>query len=181
MEIRGDDVGVQPFRLVDREEDRLARAAQFLRDESILRGQPGARIDEQHEAVRLLDRALGLHAHLRFDAGWVLDETAGIDGDVGNRAEAPESVLPVARDARHVRDDGVARAGQCIEERRLADVRTAYQRDDGQHDVLIGRARYCGGGGGVAGSTGGGGLGGGASGGAGSAGAGVRQELLPRV
>ena len=102
-------------------------------DEVILGREPGARIGEEHQPVSLGDRALGLGAHLRLDADRILDQAAGVDDDVGDRPDAPEAVLAVARQPGHVRDDGVARAGEHVEERRLADVRAADQGDDRQH------------------------------------------------
>ena len=133
-----DDVRVEAFRLVDREEHRLARrgAVPARRSDPAESGPLRASTRSTSRSASSTARSVCTRIW-RLDAGWVLDETAGIDGDVGNRAEPPESVLAVAGDAGHVRDDRIARARQCIEQRRLADVRAAYECDDGKHDVLI--------------------------------------------
>ena len=70
MKVRRDDVGIEAFGLVERQRHGLAGAAQLARDELILRRQSGARIGEEHQAVGLRHRALGLGAHLRLDADW---------------------------------------------------------------------------------------------------------------
>ena len=49
----------------------------------ILRRESSARVGEQYQAVSFCDGALGLCAHLRFDAGRVLYQTTGIDDDAG--------------------------------------------------------------------------------------------------
>ena len=133
MEVRGHHVGVEPLGLVEDERDRLSGAAQLARHELILRREPGARVGEQQQPIGLGDRTLGLGAHLRLDAARVLDEPAGVDDDAGNRTHPAEAVLPVARESGHVRHDGVARSGEHVEERRLADVRPADEGDHGQH------------------------------------------------
>ena len=69
----------------------LAGAAQLARDELVLRREAGARIGEKHEAVGLGDGALGLRAHLRLDAARVLDQAAGIDDHVRQRARPGHS------------------------------------------------------------------------------------------
>ena len=124
---------IEPLRFVERERDRFAGAPQLAQDEMILRGQARARVGEKNEPVGFLHGALGLLAHLRLDAGGILDETAGVDHDVGNRTHSTEAVLAVAGEPGDIRDDGVAGAGQNIEKRRLADVGPAHEGDDGQH------------------------------------------------
>jgi len=83
MEVCGNDVGVEPFRLVEDQRDGLARAAQLVRNEMILRRESGARVGEEYQAVSFCDGAFGLCAHLRFDAGRVLYQTTGVDDDAG--------------------------------------------------------------------------------------------------
>src|SRR5207244_11524771 len=133
MEVRGHHVGVEPLGLVEDERDRLSGAAQLARHELILRREPGARVGEQQQPIGLGDRTLGLGAHLRLDAARVPRGPAGVDDDAGNRTHPAEAVLPVARESGHVRYDGVARCGEHVEERRLADVRPADEGDHGQH------------------------------------------------
>jgi hypothetical protein len=134
MELGADDAGVLALGLVHRERHGLAGAPDQARDEQILAGQADAAVDDEHEAVGLGDRALGLLAHQRLDAGGRrLDDAAGVDRDVRDGAQAAVAVLPVERHAGHVRDDGVAGAGERIEQGRLADVRPPDERNYGQH------------------------------------------------
>ena len=67
----------------------------------------------------------------------VLQQPAGIDDHVGHGPEATEAVLAVARESRYVRDDGIAGAGEHVEQRRLADIRPADQGDDRQHGAAL--------------------------------------------
>ena len=143
----------QALGLVDGQKHGLAGAVQLARHKHILSGKPRARIREQHEPVRFLNRAFGLDAHLRFDADGVFDEAAGIDHNVGERSGAAVAVLAIARDTGHVRDDRIACPGQRIEERRFANVGTADDGDDGQH---IGLTDPAGGGGSLLGAAAGG-------------------------
>jgi hypothetical protein len=76
---------------------------------------------------------LGLDAHERVHARRVLDESAGVDAHVLHRPQQPVAVLAIARDARHVGDDGVARFRERVEQRGLADVRPSDDRNDRQH------------------------------------------------
>ena len=68
VEVGRDDVGVESFGLVQRQRDRLARAAQLGGDEAVLWREAGARVGEEYQPVGLEHRALGLRAHLRLDA-----------------------------------------------------------------------------------------------------------------
>ena len=77
---------------------------------------------------------LGLARHFLDDAGGVLGlEAAGVDDDELVATDDGVPVVPIARQAGEVGDDGVARLRQAIEERRLADVRSADEGDDGFH------------------------------------------------
>ena len=70
----------------------------------------------------------------RDDAGRVLGlEAAGVDDDELVAADLGVAVVAVARQAGEVGDDRVARPGQAVEERRLADVRPADEGDHGFH------------------------------------------------
>ena len=137
VEVGRDGIGVESFCLVQRQRDRLARAAQLARDEVVLWREAGARVGEKYQAVSLEHRALGLRAHLRLDALRVLEQPAGIDNHVGHGPEATEAILAVAREARYVRDDGIACAGEHVEQCRLADIRPADQSDDRQHGAAL--------------------------------------------
>src|SRR4029078_8607979 len=121
------------LRLVDGEENGLAGIAQLAREELVLRGEAGARVRHENQAVGLLDRVLRLDAHQRVHSNRVFYQSAGVDAHVLHRAELAVTVLPVARDAGDVRDDGVARLRERVEQRGLADVGPPDDGDDGQH------------------------------------------------
>src|SRR4029077_1872071 len=93
---------------------RSARAVQIVCHEPVLRREARARVCYEYQPVGLVNGALGLRAHLRLDDARGLEQAARIDDHVGERAEAPEAVLPVARQSRHVRDDGVTRTGEHV-------------------------------------------------------------------
>ena len=133
MEIRGGSRRVEPLGLVDRKEHGLAGTAQLARHEVILGGETRARIGEEHEHIGLGDGTLGLQAHRLLDARGLLDEATGVDDDIGDRPEAAITVLAIARDTRHVRDQGVPGPRQAVEERGLADIRPPDQRHHRQH------------------------------------------------
>ena len=125
---------IESLGLVERQRHRLAGAPQLAGDEMVLRREPGARIGEEDQAVGLGDRALGLRAHLRLDAR--PGSRPGRRCRSPRRAPAPGAPKPYWRSRvspGHVGHDGIARAGEHVEQRRLADVRPADERDDGQH------------------------------------------------
>ena len=81
---------------------------------------------------------IGLGGDLAADrAGVGVVDAAGVDELEGAAVPLGAGLAPVAGDARHGVDDRVAPAGEPVEERRLADVRVADDRDDG----LVGRER----------------------------------------
>ncbi len=133
MEIGRRHVEVQSFRLVDGERRRLARLADLTGDELVLRSEAGAPVHQQNEVIGFRDRALGLGAHLRLDTLRVLDQAARVDHHEGNRSQPPEAVLAIPGQSGHVRDNGIARAGEHVEQGRFSDVGPTYQGNDGQH------------------------------------------------
>ena len=133
MEIRTSGRRIEPLGLVDREEHGLAGTTQLARHKVILGGETSARIGKEHEHIGFGDGTLGLQAHRLLDARGLLDEATGVDDDIGDRPEAAVAVLAIARDARHVRDQGVPGPGQAVEERGLADIRPPDQHHHRQH------------------------------------------------
>ena len=67
--------------------------------------------------------------------------TAGVHDQVGRRAYPADTVLSIAGEARKVGDQGVAAAGQPVEQRRLADVGPADEGDDRLHARTAAGAR----------------------------------------
>ena len=131
MELCGDDARVASLGLVNRQEHRLAGTLEGARDVDVFVGETDPAIDHQDEPVGFDDRTLGLLTHQRFDGGaGTFDHTTGIDQNAGYGAHTTKPVLAVARDAGHVGDDGITRAGQRIEQRRLTDVRPSDYGND---------------------------------------------------
>jgi len=134
--------------LVGRQHRRLAQLAQVVADVVVLRGEPAARIDDEHHHVGFGDGLAGLLGHLHVDAalGRRL-EAAGVDDDELVLAVLRVAVVAVAREPGEVGDDGVARLRQPVEERRLADVGAAHQGQHGFHrrlgKVIAARSRKC--------------------------------------
>ncbi len=126
-------VGVQALGLVEGQNHGLAGAQQFARYELILRGESGARVGQHDDAVSLGDSLFGLHAHLRLDAARIINQATGVDQHAGHGTDARVTVLAVPGHSRNIGDNGVARARQRIEQRRLADIGPPDDGDDGKH------------------------------------------------
>ena len=125
--------GIVPARVVDlvrEQEDRLVRAAQDLRDLLVARRDPDLRVDDEEHEVGLLDRRARLVGDRARDRRRVGDvDAAGVDQPELRPGPLADELLAVARDAGRLVDDGGARARQAVDERRLADVRKADDRD----------------------------------------------------
>src|SRR5262249_3014418 len=86
--------------------------------------------DEQDQ-VRLLDRPRGLCRDLAAHRGRVrVVDASGVHQLEGLPAPVRAGLPPVARDPGARVHDGVAAADEAVEERRLADVREAHDRDE---------------------------------------------------
>jgi len=117
--------------LVRRQHDGPTAAPEDPRDLEVERGGAVARVDDEQDEVRLLDRGEHLPAHA-LDQGLLGRgiEAAGVDHGRLPALEADATVEPVARHARSIADERLPPADQTVEERRLADVRTPDDRDD---------------------------------------------------
>ena len=113
---------------------------------------PGLRVDDEEDEVGLLDgraRLLGDRARHRRLIRDV--DAAGVDQQEALAVPVADELLAVARDARRLVHDRAARAGEPVDERRLADVREADDRDGADEAVLFahggvspfGRPRAC--------------------------------------
>ena len=105
----------------------------------VARGEARPPVHPQQDQVGLLDGLQGLARDQGVEPVLALREPAGVDHDPGPGADARAAVLAVAREAGLVRDEGLARSGQVVEQRRLAHVRPADDGDDRdrafRHDV----------------------------------------------
>ena len=134
VEIGGGSITGHALRLVDREPETPAAAAQPLRHHAILGRQPVAAIHQHDDGVGFVDRLQGLARHLVHDAGLRHRlQAAGVDHDVGLATDPPLTVVAVTRQPRHVVHDRVAGLGETVEQGRLPDVRAADQDHGGLH------------------------------------------------
>jgi hypothetical protein len=120
--------------LVRAQHRRLAQLAQVPGDVVVLRRQAAARVYHEDDDVGFRNGLPRLLGHLHVDAalGRRL-EAAGVDHDEFVLAVLRVAVVAVAREAGEIGDDGVARLGQPVEQRRLADVGAAHQGHYGFH------------------------------------------------
>ncbi len=131
IEIREPRLLGRGVHLVRRQHDGAVASPEDPCDLEVERRRPDARVDDEHDEIRLLDR----EEHLAADA---LDqgllgrgiEAAGVDHGRLPPLEAHAAVEPIARHAGRVTDERLASADETVEERRLADVRAPDDRDD---------------------------------------------------
>ena len=108
--------------------------AQALGNASILAGETLTRVENKNYNVALGDCLLGLRRHLSHDALGVDGlEAASVDHDVSTRPDTAFAIVAVARQPGKIGDQRRARTRQAIEQRRLADIGTAHDRNDGFH------------------------------------------------
>src|SRR5262249_42570461 len=118
--------------LVRDEHPRLARVAQQLRDVVIAWMQAYSRVDDEQQQIRFADRFIDLatnldvHRHAR-----IIGNAAGIDEPERTPGPVGLGKMAVARGARFFGDDRAVVADDPVEQRRLADVGPADERDDG--------------------------------------------------
>ena len=125
---------------VDRDDHRVRRALQHLRDARVLFRDADGDVDHEHDHVRGLDRGVGLRAHLRRERGLLAGEARITRGEPAARVDDLEPAglplgvegLAVARDTGPLLDDRVAPADDPVDEGRLADVRPSDDRDGGE-------------------------------------------------
>ena len=128
--------------LVDDDEHGLVRLVQHARDALVLLGEPDDAIDDEEHHVGVDERALGLpahHARERLGAGARVgrEPAAGVDDDEPTAVPLCVELLAIAGDTGLLLHDRVAPADEAVDQRGLADVRTADDRDDrvGAHDL----------------------------------------------
>ena len=122
-----------PLGLVGDEHDRRRRAAEPAGDLLVERDDPGARIEQEQRDVGLRNGGLGLLAHPAGKRGGVLVlVTGGVDDAEIEPDEVRVALAAVAGDAGGVVDERELLADEAVEERRLADVGTADDRDGGK-------------------------------------------------
>ena len=116
--------------LVREQQHLLLRAAQQLGELLVAGRDAGARVDDEQHEVGLGDRGARLLGDLRRDVAAVGEvDAARVDQHELLAVPLADELLAVARRALRRVDDGRARAGQPVDQRRLADVREADDRD----------------------------------------------------
>ena len=115
--------------LVRDQEDGLARVPQDRCQLFVTGRDPCLRIDDEEDEVGFGDRGPGLLGDLLRQRRGVGDvDAARVDEQEAVSGPLADELLAVARDSRRLVDDRLARSGQPVDERGLADVRKA---DDG--------------------------------------------------
>ena len=136
MELGDGALGGMPFGLVDGEHD----GRPDLRSSSAMSRSCGAR-PARASTTKTTTSASAIAACACFAISNRMPdrrdrlEAAGVDDEEFAVAGAPAAVVAVARQAREVGDERVARLREPVEQRRLADVGTADERDRGQHQA----------------------------------------------
>jgi hypothetical protein len=121
------------FRLVHRNHHPRRGPPQFVRDVLVARSKTLATVDHEDHEIGLDDRLARLARHLGGDAGGGDRlESAGVDHDESALAHPRLPVQAVAGQPRDVGDQRGATAREPVEQRGLADVGPADQRDDRQ-------------------------------------------------
>ena len=116
IEVGDDGAVLHALALVHDQHDLAARLAQEVGDGLVVRRHALAAVDDEDDDVRFGHGLLGLQGHLVHDA-FLGDrlETAGVDDQEWAFADAAFAVVTIARQARQVRHQRIARAGETIE------------------------------------------------------------------
>jgi hypothetical protein len=123
------DLAMLALGLVGHQNHRLVGAAREVGKGAIVRRQPCAGVDHEHQGIGERDRGLGLLLHPRRErALGALVETGGIDHRKFEVAETRLAFPAVARDPGLVIDQRKLLPDQAVEQRRLSDIGPA---DDG--------------------------------------------------
>jgi hypothetical protein len=89
-------------------------------------------VHQHHHDVGFGDGQLDLAARQARELVAARDEPAGVNDDGRRMRRGSESVDAVARQARIIGDEGVACAGEPVEQRGLADIGPSDEGEDGQ-------------------------------------------------
>ena len=130
VELERLEVAARVVELVREHENRPPRHAQDLGELLVAGRHAGLRIDDEEHEVGLLDRLTRLRRDLRAERPGVRAvDAARVDEAERRSRPLAEKLLAVARDSRRLVHDRGARRSQAVDQRRLADVREADDRD----------------------------------------------------
>ena len=118
--------------LVAHHDDGRAGAAYPVGDELIVIGQADRRVDHEQHDIGLLDGCFHLPADLRVERIATRHPAAGVYDEERDVEPLGLEFLAVAGDTRLVLDDGLLAPDDAVEQRALADVRTADDDDSRQ-------------------------------------------------
>ncbi len=135
-----DHADVHAFRLVHREQHPPAGLAQHAGNVAVLWRESLAHVDHEQDHVGLGDGLQGLLRHLVQNALFRHRlETPGVDHEIGPVSHPAFTVMAIARQSGHVRDQRIAAAREPVEQRGFADVRPADDDYGRFHTCGIGR------------------------------------------
>ena len=130
VELEREGIAPRVVDLVRHEQHGLVRDAQDLGQLLVAGRDPDLRVDHENNEVCIGDRALCLVGNLPGEIVLAGDvDAAGIDQQEALARPLADELLAVARRPARVVHDGGARTRQPVDERRLADVREADDRD----------------------------------------------------
>ena len=116
--------------LVREHEHGSSRAAEDLCELLVSRSHPSPRVDHEEHEVRLFHRLPCLGRYLRPERPCVREvDASGVDEPELRPRPLAQELLAVAGDSGRLVDDRRARLAQSVDERRLAHVRVADDRD----------------------------------------------------
>jgi len=120
--------------LIGGQEHGLSAAAEQLRELVLCAGEALDGVDHEDDHVGLGDGRFSLLPHGLHQQLFRLDcEATGVDDAEPPGALLRLCVLPIARHAGAVLDDGELAPDDLVEQGRLAHVGAAHERDEGQH------------------------------------------------
>ena len=131
------DLAVLALGLVGDQHHRLVGAAGEIGEGAVVRRQPHARVDHEHQGIGLRDRGLGLLLHPRRQRAFgALIEPGGIDDGEGEIVEPGLAFPTIAGDAGKIVDQRKLLSNQAVEQRRPADIGPADDGDRERHETV---------------------------------------------
>ena len=131
-------IALLAFGLVGEQQNGLAGTAHELRKMAVGGRHADARINDEENHIGLFNRRFRLHAHaLRQNAFVILLKTRRVDNREAQIGQFAFALATVARHPRPVIDQREFFADEPIEQRRLADIRSADNGDCKRHETLL--------------------------------------------
>ena len=142
VELDGVEIAARVVDLVRQHEHRLLRVAERVGELLVPGSDPVAGVDDEEDEVGFLDRGARLPRDRRAEGvGREVVDAARVDQQEVLAVPVGDQLLPVAGHTGRLVDDRLPRLGQPVDQRRLAHVRVADDRDGA--DDLRGRSRLA--------------------------------------